>query len=32
VAELSEILMRAFILRTAERIARGFGDAVLVGS
>src|ERR1700686_2898917 len=31
-AELGEILMRAFILRTAELIARGFGDAVLVGS
>ncbi|HEV3062476.1 MAG TPA: FAD-dependent oxidoreductase [Vicinamibacterales bacterium] len=31
-AELSEILMRAFILRRAELIARGFGDAVLVGS
>jgi thioredoxin reductase (NADPH) len=31
-AELSEILMRAFILRRAELIARGFGDVVLVGS
>src|SRR5580704_17856106 len=31
-AELGEILMRAFILRRAELIARGFGDAVLVGS
>ncbi len=31
-AELSEILMRAFILRRVELIARGFGDVVLVGS
>jgi thioredoxin reductase (NADPH) len=31
-AELSEILMRAFILRRAELIARGFGDVVLLGS
>jgi thioredoxin reductase (NADPH) len=31
-AELGEILMRAFILRRDELIARGFGDAVLVGS
>jgi thioredoxin reductase (NADPH) len=31
-AELSEILMRAFILRRVELIARGIGDAVLVGS
>jgi thioredoxin reductase (NADPH) len=31
-AELSEILMRAFILRRVELIAQGFGDAVLVGS
>ena len=31
-AELSEILMRAFILRRVELIARGYGDAVLVGS
>ena len=31
-AELGEILMRAFILRRGELIARGFGDAVLVGS
>jgi thioredoxin reductase (NADPH) len=31
-AELGEILMRAFILRRAELIARGFGDVVLVGS
>jgi thioredoxin reductase (NADPH) len=30
--ELSEILMRAFILRRVELIARGLGDAVLVGS
>jgi len=30
--ELSEILMRAFILRRLELIARGLGDAVLVGS
>lgn len=31
-AELSEILMRAFILRRVQLIARGLGDAVLVGS
>jgi thioredoxin reductase (NADPH) len=31
-AELSAILMRAFILRRAELIARGFGDVVLLGS
>ena len=31
-AELSEIFMRAFILRRVELIARGLGDAVLVGS
>jgi thioredoxin reductase (NADPH) len=31
-AELSEILMRAFILRRVELIARGFGDVVLLGS
>ena len=31
-AELSEILMRAFILRRVELIARGFGDVVLIGS
>jgi thioredoxin reductase (NADPH) len=31
-AELSEILMRAFILRRLELIARGYGDVVLVGS
>jgi thioredoxin reductase (NADPH) len=31
-AELSEILMRAFILRRVELIAQGIGDATLVGS
>ena len=31
-AELSEILMRAFILRRVELIAAGVGDIVLVGS
>jgi thioredoxin reductase (NADPH) len=31
-SELSEILMRAFILRRLELIAHGFGDVVLVGS
>jgi len=31
-SELSEILMRAFILRRLELIARGYGDVVLVGS
>src|SRR6266852_3486612 len=31
-AELSDILMRAFILRRAELIATGQGDIVLVGS
>jgi len=31
-SELSEILMRAFILRRLEMIAHGFGDVVLVGS
>jgi thioredoxin reductase (NADPH) len=31
-SELSDILMRAFILRRVELIAHGFGDAVLVGS
>ena len=31
-AELSEILMRAFILRRVELITNGLGDAVLVGS
>lgn len=31
-SELGDIFMRAFILRRVEMIARGFGDAVLVGS
>ena len=31
-AELSEILMRAFILRRVELLAQGVGDATLVGS
>jgi thioredoxin reductase (NADPH) len=31
-AELSDILMRAFILRRAELIANGLGDVVVVGS
>jgi thioredoxin reductase (NADPH) len=31
-AELSEILMRAFILRRGELIAGGFGDVVMIGS
>ena len=31
-AELTEIIMRAFILRRVELIARGLGDVVLVGS
>ena len=31
-AELSEILMRAFILRRSELIAAGVGDVVLIGS
>jgi thioredoxin reductase (NADPH) len=31
-SELSDILMRAFILRRVELIAHGFGDAVLIGS
>ena len=31
-AELSEIFMRAFILRRVELIAQGLGDVVLVGS
>jgi thioredoxin reductase (NADPH) len=31
-AELSEILMRAFILRRAELLAQGMGDAAVVGS
>src|SRR5215472_12166393 len=30
--ELSEILMRTFILRRVQLIARGLGDVVLVGS
>ena len=31
-SELSDILMRAFILRRVELIAHGIGDAVLIGS
>src|SRR3954470_3361483 len=31
-AELSEILMRAFILRRVELVATGLGDAILIGS
>lgn len=31
-AELGEILLRAFLLRRAALVARGLGDAVLVGS
>ena len=31
-AELSEILMRAFILRRLELIAHDFGDVVVIGS
>lgn len=31
-SELSDILMRAFILRRVELIARGYGDVVVVGS
>jgi thioredoxin reductase (NADPH) len=31
-AELSEILMRAFILRRVELVSSGVGDAVLIGS
>jgi thioredoxin reductase (NADPH) len=31
-AELSEILMRAFILRRVELVASGVGDVVLIGS
>ena len=31
-SELSDILMRAFILRRVELIARGYGDAVVLGS
>lgn len=30
--ELSEILLRAFILRRVDLIARGFGDVVMIGS
>lgn len=30
-SDISQIVMRAFILRRAELIARGYGDAVLVG-
>jgi thioredoxin reductase (NADPH) len=31
-AELGEVLMRAFILRRVELIARGYGDVILIGS
>jgi thioredoxin reductase (NADPH) len=31
-SEISEILMRAFILRRVELIAHGFGDAIVIGS
>ena len=31
-AEIGEILMRAFILRRVELIARGVGDAIVIGS
>ena len=31
-AELSEIILRAFILRRVELIANGFGDVVMLGS
>ena len=31
-SELSEIFMRAFILRHAELVAQGFGDALVIGS
>ena len=31
-SELSDIFMRAFILRRVELMAQGFGDAVLLGS
>ena len=31
-SELSEILMRAFILRRVELIAQGFGDVTVIGS
>ena len=30
--ELSELFMRAFVLRRAELVAKGYGDVVLVGS
>lgn len=31
-AEISEIVMRAFIVRRVELIAQGFGDAIIIGS
>ncbi|MGA9665490.1 MAG: cyclic nucleotide-binding domain-containing protein, partial [Gallionella sp.] len=31
-SELSEIILRAFILRRVELVAHGFGDVVLIGS
>ncbi len=31
-SEISEILMRAFILRRVELIAHGFGDVIVIGS
>jgi len=31
-SELSEIIMRAYILRRVALVSRGFGDAVLIGS
>jgi thioredoxin reductase (NADPH) len=31
-AELSQILLRAFILRRVELIARGYGDVIVIGS
>ncbi|HTI65112.1 MAG TPA: cyclic nucleotide-binding domain-containing protein, partial [Gemmatimonadaceae bacterium] len=31
-SEIGQIVMRTFILRRAELIARGYGDAVLLGS
>ena len=31
-SELSEILLRAFVLRRLELIASGFGDAIVIGS
>jgi len=31
-AELSDLIMRAFILRRVELIANGFGDVVVIGS